>query len=429
MSETAIRVEGLSKKFCSDLRRSFFYGYQDLFSEIFLHETKRKILRKGEFWAFRDLSFELQRGETLGLIGANGAGKSSLLKVINGLIRPDTGKVQIWGSVGALITLGLGFNPVLTGRENIFVNAAYLGLSRQEVVEKLDRILEFAEIGDFIDAPLRTYSSGMRVRLGFAIATQMNPDILLVDEVLSVGDSSFRQRCTDWFDTFTGGGGSVIFVSHNTTVVENLADRVLLLDKGKVSALGDPHEVIKEYEREALEKSRLAQSRLSITPDIEEDLTITDVSIVKNSGGSVERIRSGDRITIRINYESREERELPSHFEIRFKKHGKSDVVSLMSMLYDGIDGNQLPTTGAVECDIETDGLTPGLYRVEVGIQSGPSVRLGKKWLVPVCECMSFVIEVGDFGSIQPGAPADVVVNRLAPAYLEHSWRIGGVDL
>jgi lipopolysaccharide transport system ATP-binding protein len=293
----------------------------------------------------------------------------------------------------------------------------------------MDGILDFAEIGEFIDAPLRTYSSGMRVRLGFAVATQMNPDILLVDEVLSVGDSSFRQRCTNWFDTFTKNGGSVIFVSHNTTVVETVSDRVLLLDKAHVQSLGSPHEVIRDYEREALRKARRAHFRLSIEPDIQEDLRITDVAVKGEAGALIDKVEPGDRITICIKYDGSEERKLPAHFEIALKKHGMSEAISRVSMLYDGIDGNQLPATGEVECDIETKGLTPGLYRIEIGVQAGTSVRLGKKWLVPLYECASFVIDIGDFGTLQPGAFADVVVNRLAPAYLDHTWRIGDTVL
>ena len=189
-----VKVEGLSKKFCKDLKTSLWYGIQDLIANVRGNKNERQ-LRDKEFWAVKDVSFELKRGECLGLIGHNGAGKSTLLKILNGLIKPDAGKVTIKGRVGALIELGAGFNPILTGRENIYNNGAVLGFSRAEVDAKLEDIIEFAELREFIDMPVQHYSSGMKVRLGFAVASQMEPDVLIIDEVLAVGDVSFRAKC------------------------------------------------------------------------------------------------------------------------------------------------------------------------------------------------------------------------------------------
>jgi lipopolysaccharide transport system ATP-binding protein len=190
MGEILIKAENVSKKFSKDLKRSLYYGVLDVFSGIKGSDKKRE-LRKDEFWAVRDVSFEVRRGECLGLIGHNGAGKSTLLKMLNGLIKPDEGKITMHGKVGALIELGAGFNPILTGRENIYNNAAVIGFSKKEIDAKFDEIVAFSEIEEFLDMPVQNYSSGMKVRLGFAIAAQMEPDVLIIDEVLAVGDLGF----------------------------------------------------------------------------------------------------------------------------------------------------------------------------------------------------------------------------------------------
>ncbi|QYA24029.1 ABC transporter ATP-binding protein [Gramella sp. MT6] len=229
--EVLLKVEGLSKKFCKDLKTSLWYGVKDLFSNLTGNKEERR-LRPKEFWALKDINFELRRGECLGLIGHNGAGKSTLLKILNGLITPDEGRVIIKGRVGALIELGAGFNPILTGRENIYNNGAVLGFTRKEVNEKLEEIIDFAEIREFIDMPVQHYSSGMRVRLGFAVAAQMEPDVLLIDEVLAVGDLGFALKCFKTIDKILPNT-AIIFVSHNMPQVSRLCDRIILLEKGE----------------------------------------------------------------------------------------------------------------------------------------------------------------------------------------------------
>ena len=204
-------------------------------------------LRPKEFWAVNDVSFELKRGECLGLIGRNGAGKTTLLRMLNGLIKPDAGRIETRGRVGALIALGAGFNPILTGRENIYTNASVLGLSKKETDAKLDEIIDFAEIGDFIDTPVQNYSSGMAVRLGFAIASSLEPDILLLDEVLAVGDLGFRFKCFQRIGKVLRNA-AVIFVSHSMPEVANRAQKIMWLDQGKIRMLdADRNRVIQAY--------------------------------------------------------------------------------------------------------------------------------------------------------------------------------------
>src|SRR3990172_3423613 len=195
MDDVVIKAEHVSKKYCKSLKHSMSYGLQDIGRNLVGLSSRSELLRKNEFWAVDDVSFELKRGEALGLIGPNGCGKSTLLKMLNGIFWPDKGKITMKGKVGGLIEVGAGFHPLLTGRENVYINGAILGMSRKEIDDKFDDIVEFADIEDFIDAPVKSYSSGMFVRLGFAVAAHCEPDVLLVDEVLAVGDVNFQNRC------------------------------------------------------------------------------------------------------------------------------------------------------------------------------------------------------------------------------------------
>jgi len=235
MGETLIKVEGLSKKFCRSLKKSMWYGMQDIGSELVgKRHGSDGVLRADEFWAVKNINFELKRGECLGLIGHNGAGKTTLLRILNGLIRPDQGRIEMRGKVGALIALGAGFNPILTGRENIYVNASVLGMSKQHVDSKIDEIIDFAEIREFINSPVQTYSSGMNVRLGFAVAAILiEPDILFLDEVLAVGDIGFTIKCLNTVRQLTNKS-AVVFVSHSMQQISAFCTRVMVMDHGHV---------------------------------------------------------------------------------------------------------------------------------------------------------------------------------------------------
>ncbi len=230
-NDVLVNVESVSKKFCRTLKRSLWYGVRDIGSELIGRKVNHNQLRQDEFWAVKDVSFELKRGECLGLIGHNGAGKSTLLKMVNGLIKPDQGSICMKGRIGALIELGAGFNPILTGRENIYVNGQILGFTKKEIDQKFEAIVEFSEIGEFIDTPVQNYSSGMRVRLGFAVASQMEPDVLIVDEVLAVGDMGFRIKCMNEVQRMLSNA-AVIFVTHSMPFLSRICNQGILLNKG-----------------------------------------------------------------------------------------------------------------------------------------------------------------------------------------------------
>ena len=244
--EILVRVDGVSKKFCRSLKRSLWYGIKDTLADLAGGIGSPDKLRTAEFWAVDKVSFELRRGECLGLIGRNGAGKTTLLKMLNGLIKPDGGRIELHGRIAALIALGAGFNPILTGRENIYVNGSVLGLSRKDIDRKLDDIIDFAEIEEFIDSPVQSYSSGMQVRLGFAVATAIEPDVLLLDEVLAVGDAAFQAKCYRRIGLVLEKA-AVILVSHNAYHIQRICNEAILLEHGRTSAVGLPAEVLQIY--------------------------------------------------------------------------------------------------------------------------------------------------------------------------------------
>ncbi|MFO7956917.1 MAG: ABC transporter ATP-binding protein [Candidatus Brocadiia bacterium] len=244
--DVVVSVRGVSKKFCKHLRRSMAYGIIDLSKDLLGVKPDSGKLRKHEFWALQDVSFDLRRGEALGLIGPNGSGKTTLLRLIAGIFPPDRGEIYVKGRVGALISLGAGFHPHMTGKENIYLNGSILGMSRSEVDEKFDSIVEFSELEDFIDTPVSAYSSGMRVRLGFAIAIHLDPDVLLVDEVLAVGDVGFRSKCYERITTLMETC-AVIFVSHHTPAISRICDSVIVLDSGEKAFQGPTAAGLQKY--------------------------------------------------------------------------------------------------------------------------------------------------------------------------------------
>lgn len=285
-SDVVLSVRGVSKKFCRNLKRSMIYGMQDLARNMFggtRQTTDHRPqtadasfqspvsqavgLRRDEFWAVQDINFELKRGECLGLIGKNGSGKTTLLRLISGIFPPDAGEIIVRGRVGALIALGAGFHPHLTGRENIYLNGAILGLKRAEIDAQLQEIISFAEIGEFIDAPVSTYSSGMTVRLGFAIATAIKPDLLLIDEVLAVGDAAFRARCYNRIGNVLKTA-AVVFVSHSMQQVSQICSSTMYMQKGRVKWLGDVAGGIAGYGTENLAVEGDKECTLVVAPPL-----------------------------------------------------------------------------------------------------------------------------------------------------------------
>jgi ABC-2 type transport system ATP-binding protein len=251
-----------------------------------------------DHWVLRGVSLDVEAGSILGLIGPNGAGKSTTLKLMAGILVPDSGSVHVSGSLSALIELGAGFQQEYTGRENVYLNAALLGLPRREIDRRFDDIVAFSGLEKDIDAPVRTYSSGMYMRLGFSVAIHVDPQIMLVDEILAVGDESFQRKCFDWLDRFHERGGTIVLISHNLSAVRELCSQVAWIEDGGVEAIGDPSTIINAYLKRVHEQDRQVAGLKQSRPAIE----LGSVRILGGDGRPVETIATGDPITFAIPY-------------------------------------------------------------------------------------------------------------------------------
>ena len=260
--------------------------------------------QEGMLWALRDVSFDVRQGETLGIIGHNGAGKSTLLKLLSGISKQTKGTIAMHGKLAALIEVGAGFHPDLTGRENVYLNGAILGLKRAEIRRLFDKIVAFSELERFINTPVKRYSSGMYVRLGFAIAAHVSPDVFLIDEVLAVGDMAFQQKCLTHIHELKQAGTTMIFISHNLTAVQRICDRALLLDGGRVVAEGSPHDVVRTYHHQVV---RAGQQRFAATADQRPSaengaLRIESVQLRNASGAATDTYQLGEPMTLEVAY-------------------------------------------------------------------------------------------------------------------------------
>lgn len=387
MSDILLNVENLHKKFTTNLRRSMAHGVIDATKAVFGFNRHSEKLRPGEFWALEDVSFNLKRGEILGIIGANGAGKSTLLRVLNGILPPDAGRVEIHGGIGGLIALGAGFHPLLTGRENIFLNGTILGMPKKEILKNLDSIIEFADIGQFIDAPVSTYSSGMYARIAFSIAIHCVPDILLIDEVLSVGDYSFQNKCLRKISELRQTARGVIFVGHNMDMVETICTKAILLHERKVVACGDPLDVIAKYrslsrineigadERELKQKFvNKEESGLST-----KWVTYLASGITDTHGKTINKIYTGEDINIYFDFISKVDIKNPQ-IGVGFSH----PAIYPWNVAYDSNISNKsikIPEIKAgrkyrLQTKFENPNLIPGIYRLNVMIRNGDTLEV-----------------------------------------------------
>lgn len=341
-----------------------------------------KELRPVEYlWALRDVSFRLQTGRMLGVVGRNGAGKSTLLRLVGGVSMPDSGTVHTHGRIGALLDLELGFHPDLSGRENAIINGVMGGLTRQAVLERLDRVVEFAELDDFIDAPLRTYSTGMRMRLGFSMAIHAELDVLLVDEVLAVGDLRFRNKCTERIKELKEQGTAVLLVSHNPHEVEELCEEALWLEEGRVKALGPAATVMEAYRKKMSEPTSSAVGNTEVKVSASGaalkahqkrlgtlQLEIADVTLVDSRDRPVRMLKNGQPFEIHIDYVPRERIESPI-FQVKLV-HEDGTVSWAGNTDAAGAELPDLGEPGRLRLRIDSQHLAKGHYFVNVGAYS-----------------------------------------------------------
>ncbi|MBK5092766.1 MAG: ABC transporter ATP-binding protein [Actinobacteria bacterium] len=327
---------------------------------------KEKVLffrRRGyeEFWALKDIDVKVSEGDTLGLIGANGSGKSTLLKCITKILYPTKGKIATNGSIAALLELGAGFQPDLTGRENVYLNASILGFSKKEVDKRFDDIVAFAELERFIDNHVRNYSSGMYVRLGFAVAINVDPDILIIDEVLAVGDEAFQRKCLDRINEIQNAGKTIIFVTHNVDVTQEICNRVIMLDQGNIVKEGTPKEVVPFYHK-AMESHEESAERG------DRRVTVTGAELLNGEGNPASEFSTGESMKIRVSYIVAEPVEDPVFgFSIDdyrgFTAYGTNTSLK-------GIDLGKVSGEGVVEFDLKALPMLEGRYSVSLSVHS-----------------------------------------------------------
>lgn len=367
MSDVLLKVESLSKKFCMSLKRSMLYGTYDVARDMLGFPQKNVKLRTSEFWALQDINFELNRGETLGLIGQNGCGKTTLLRLINGIFPPDKGKITINGRIGALIAVGAGFHPHMTGRENIYLNGAILGMTKAEIKRKLDEIIDFAEIGEFIDAPVATYSSGMTVRLGFAIAIHCEPDILLLDEILAVGDGRFQQKCFSKIAQLRKNGTSIVFVSHSMPHVQMICKDAIFMDDGKMIAYGKVEDIVGFYYNKCSVNVYESAEKLKDDFISSYNISYKYLKFYNDTGEETRTFKSGEDIIAEWKYDMQHEIKNVSVYlgmaNDDFTHSGYSTAKT-----YDNYKIEKINSDTVLRIRIKKPYLSPGEYIVSIGL-------------------------------------------------------------
>ncbi|MEI6969896.1 MAG: ABC transporter ATP-binding protein [bacterium] len=292
MNDAVITVQGVGKRF-----RLKHHASRTLKATA-LDFVRGRRRPASEFWALKDVCFTVKRGETLGIIGANGAGKSTLMALISGTMPPTTGTISATGTISSLLELGAGFHPELTGRENVFLYGAIMGLTRKQMTRRFDTIVEFSELGKWIDEPVKHYSSGMYVRLGFAVAVEVDPDILLIDEVLAVGDATFQRKCLDRMKEYRTAGKTMIIISHDLPTITSVSDRLLFLENGTVHGIGTPSGMVEEYQEFIRRKQAASAKRVWGTQEV----IIDEVVLDAGDGVGTDQFRCGGPLVARIRY-------------------------------------------------------------------------------------------------------------------------------
>lgn len=413
MSQPVILFEHVHKKFSRGQQHT---ALRDLVAASFSRLWRRRGrsdatgLRPQEFWAVHDVSFAIKRGEALGIIGPNGSGKSTILKLLSGILRPDRGRYAVQGRLSALIEVGAGFHPDLTGRENVFLNGSILGMTRKEIAGKFNQIVEFAGVEEFIDTPLKHYSSGMAVRLGFAVSAFIEPDVLLVDEVLSVGDTEFRNRCQRRMEQMRRAGVTMILVSHNLNEVRNLCERTLMIFKGRVAMEGPTQKVLEKYHQTVGEKIRLDWERDDARHAADQPvktIALTRAEVLDEQGQRVETLHTGAAMVLRIHYDARKRIENP-RVDVELIWAAEDFAAAVFDNHLDEVSLGPLAGRGWIDLRIGPLLLEPNVYAFNIRLSDPasdahdtlPHVRVVVAEAVPI---------PGIFG-------------------LSHSWSAGPVD-
>ena len=414
MSRTAIHIEGLSKRYSIGETQ-----HGRMLRQVLVEAVRRPFggrrTERPSIWALKDVSLDVNEGEVVGIIGRNGAGKTTLLKVLSRITFPTSGTIDIRGRVASLVEVGTGFHQELTGRENVYLNGSILGLRKHEIDERFDRIVDFSGVREFIDTPVKRYSTGMRLRLGFAVAAHLSPDVLMVDEVLSVGDVDFQQKCLRALDEAQNSSRTVLFVSHNLEAVEQLCPRTVWIDHGRIRRDGPSEEVIREYLASVADASS-ATLRFDETSARSGTgkLRFSGVEFLGDQMQPLETVRSGEPLRARLHYEAFEAQRNP-HFGIRIYSDLGALVTEVSTYLSGFSISEVIPGTGSVDVSIESLNLIPGRYFLSLWAQ-----RLGESTVDDLLEhCAVLDVQTSDvFGT---GRKID---RRHGLVYFPSRWEV-----
>jgi homopolymeric O-antigen transport system ATP-binding protein len=424
MSDIAIQVEQIGKHYYIGSRRQTYRTIRETCTDALAAPFRRasKLLRghasgTSEFheaiWALKDVSFSVKCGDVVGIIGRNGAGKSTLLKILSRITEPTEGRARIWGRVGSLLEVGTGFHPELTGRENVYLNGAILGMKRAEIARKFDEIVAFAETELFLDTPVKHYSSGMHVRLAFAVAAHLEPEVLVVDEVLAVGDVAFQKKCLGKMDDVAKAGRTVLFVSHNMAAISALCSKALLLSNGKLSNLGEVSEVIGKYMETMHQSSGMP---LAQRTDRQGDgrVRFTGVTFLDDKGNGASTAVSGKPLTILLDYVTADAKEARS-VDIDIAFYGTLGQLLFFCKAELGTGKFEtIPPEGRIACHIPDFPLNPGCYRFKLWCQANHVVA------DKIEDAGTLLVEGGDFygtGHLPRKNPEGIVM-------VKHTWAI-----
>jgi lipopolysaccharide transport system ATP-binding protein len=392
-SDLAICIEHLGKRYSIGRRGATGDGMRHAIERAvrdplaWYRRRREEKLRQVDFWALRDVSLQIARGEVVGIIGSNGAGKSTMLKLLSRITVPTEGRIRIRGRVASLLEVGTGFHPELTGRENIFLNGAILGMSRSEIIRKFDEIVEFSEISQFLDTPVKRYSSGMYIRLAFSVAAHLDPEVLIIDEVLAVGDTAFQKKCLGKIGSFANTGRTVLFVSHNLDAVRALCQRCVWMKDGRVYKDGDADEVLDSYFNEMITE----KSKYLTNPSY--GLALKKVALKNELGDHCSEFSPGEDLIVEITFDAQKELDRPY---VTLAVYGVNGSCFTANMLLDGQRPGTLHGPGKLSCRFKGVPLLPQNYTVKLSIRTDN----GEEMIANYQEVAQFkvVADLSDYG-------------------------------
>ncbi len=413
--QESIVVEDISKEYTLGMLQHETM-LRDALVGLFRHPLRRLRSRKETIWALKNVSFTVNDGEVLGVIGRNGAGKSTLLKVLSRITYPTRGRFKVRGKVSSLLEVGTGFHEELSGRENVYLNGSILGMKKREIDAKLDRIVAFAGVEKFVDTPIKRYSTGMKLRLGFAVAAHLDPDVLFVDEVLAVGDADFQKKCLQAMDDMRAGGRTVLFVSHNMSAVENLCPRAIWIEGGAVHMDGESKDVIRSYLSMFAGSRQTGYDLRSIESRGGNGIVrFTGIEFLDAGGRPTQLIRGGEPLRVRLHFHAKEEVHHP-HFGFKIF----SDVGALVTTISTWATGLEIaslpPGDGRVELRIDELNVMPARYYISLWLSSFGGVKYDM-----LDHCVAMDVEASD-----PYGTGKGIEGRLGVVYMRGKWTYDG---